>query len=357
MFNTRFLSPMATLFTIFCAGTLSAQALYPANELSAYSSSSPAFVSTVAPAAEAGGTPVRLSNTTAETNLNFAGKIAAQAADKALAFEQSGQIAAAKQAYTEALELYKRLKTHVPVRFSAAWAKLCLQAGAFYQTQDQAAEAENLYLQCLSSCEDMAVVDMAIFGPMLAQAKVRLAVLSQYQEDYKQAQAYYRAALNDYQELVMPAANVGLVAVTTSNIITADVNNPHTADFYHTAGALGLLFQQQAQLEEARHFLQQSMIGFAALSETNPKYRPYLAAACNNMAFYYKAVQNTKEAAFYFTQASALYEASGSQFDSARSLVLQSLGTLHVQQGNFDQSEAFFAQAQSLRKKVNASKR
>jgi tetratricopeptide (TPR) repeat protein len=356
MLNTRFMSPMATLFFIVCVNASFAQTLYPTNELSAYSSST-FNVPAVVPAVEGGASPVRLSNTTAETNLNFAAKIAAQAAAKAHAFEQSGQMTAAKQSYAEALELYKRLKTHVPVRFSADWAKLCLQAGTFYQTQDQAAEAENLYLQCLSVCEDMTLVDAATSKPMVAQAKVRLAVLAQYQDDNKQAQSYYRAALADYQEIVMPATNMTLVASGTAYMAIADVANPYTVDFYHTAGSLGLLCQQQGQMNDAQQLLKQSMVGFAALSEVNPKYRPHLAVACNNMAFYYKAAQNTTEAARYFAQASALYEASGSQFDSARSLVLQAMGTLYVQQGQFDQSEAFFAQAQSLRKKVNTSKR
>ncbi len=237
-----------------------------------------------------------------------------------------------REAYEEALEIYRALTESNPATYWPAVAMTLNNLGNLHLTKRCYAEARQIYEEALEIRRALTDANFAAYRPDVANTLNNLGVLYRINKLYTEARQALEEALEIRRELAQanPAA--------------------YRPDLAGTLNNLGLLYRTENRYTEARQAYEEALKIRRELAEANPAaYRPDLASTLNNLGLLYRAHDRNTEARQAYEEAlkirRALAETNRAVYLADVANTLCTVGLLHVAEYRYAEARQAFEEA------------
>ncbi len=208
----------------------------------------------------------------------------------AIAYRNQQQYDKAGKYYRKAIEIFEKLASQTPERFSPNLAGSYNNAGNFYVNQGQQQKAKEYYLKAIEIFEKLASENPERFSPDLAGSYNNAGVFYRYR-DAQKAEEYYLKAIAIREKLA--AENPERYRYMLARSYTNGIEH----------------YRVQKLFEKAEEQVSKAIEICETLIVENPeRFRPELAAACFNAGALYSDKCERETAESYYTKAMKILE-------------------------------------------------
>jgi len=256
-----------------------------------------------------------------------------------LLYKDLGRFEEAETAYTEALEIRKKLAEKNPDAYNPDVATTQNNLGVLYWNLGRFEEAETAYTEALEIRKKLAKKNPDAYNPDVAMTENNLGNLYRNLGRFREAETAYIEALEIRKKLAQK---------------NPDTYNPEVAQ---TQNNLGIIYKDLGRFEEAEHTYTEALEIRKKLAEKNPDaYNPDVAQTQNNLGNIYSDAGRFEEAEHTYTEALRIFrelaEKNPEAYNPYVGVLKDNLGTFYQDLGRFEEAEHAHNEALKILKKL-----